>query len=439
GFGFRGAIASSLTLIALSIGGWLLGASSPRLWLAAAPLATALVLGLTRWPSRQQAAVAADQRLALDERLATALEILSGSRHPGRFDGLQIEDALGHARSTPSFGVRLDRRSRIEAWCAAFAVVLAAGSLALPSLPRQIAPRSEASAVQDAGVVDASQDRPLADDIPIEPPGAGQPSLAPSRPSADLARRVQQEQAERSDLDQLSRALGSISAGQTAANAIQQGDFAAAAEQVANLGDEADQLSDAAKRQLARALDQAAAATSASDRPLSDREHQAAQALNRAAYGDQRQALRALAEQVPRSGAQSVPADQLERDMGQLRQQNGGATPSQSAAPATTGVGAGDQNQRGAPGVGTGADPDMFASQPSRVDTAGEAVQVPTRLSDGPGVRPADGTEQQLSPDGAPAGRSVAELAQSQQTGQVAPEQNLVPGEQRPVVRGYFR
>ena len=31
------------------------------------------------------------------------------------------------------------------------------------------------------------------------------------------------------------------------------------------------------------------------------------------------------------------------------------------------------------------------------------------------------------------------ELAQAQQTGQVAPEQNLVPGEQRPVVRGYFR
>ena len=34
---------------------------------------------------------------------------------------------------------------------------------------------------------------------------------------------------------------------------------------------------------------------------------------------------------------------------------------------------------------------------------------------------------------------SVSELAQAQQTGQVAPEQNLVPGEQRPVVRGYFR
>jgi hypothetical protein len=64
---------------------------------------------------------------------------------------------------------------------------------------------------------------------------------------------------------------------------------------------------------------------------------------------------------------------------------------------------------------------------------------VPTKLGTGPGVRPLDGTEDQAgaSPNAPP--RGVSELVQSQQTGQVAPEQNLVPGEQRPVVQGYFR
>ena len=56
------------------------------------------------------------------------------------------------------------------------------------------------------------------------------------------------------------------------------------------------------------------------------------------------------------------------------------------------------------------------------------------------GVRPPDGTEDQTGTNPSVGSRSVSELAQAaQQTGQVAPEPNLVPGEQRPVVRGYFR
>ena len=80
-----------------------------------------------------------------------------------------------------------------------------------------------------------------------------------------------------------------------------------------------------------------------------------------------------------------------------------------------------------------------FRIRASRLDTAGQQVQVPTKLGNGSGVRPADGTEDQSSPDPSLGGQSVAEQAQAQQTGQVTPEQNLVPGEQRPVVRGYFR
>src|SRR5262249_45049942 len=105
--------------------------------------------------------------------------------------------------------------------------------------------------------------------------------LQQGQPDADLAARVQQEQGERSALDNLARALGSVSAGQGAADAIQQGDYGSARDQLRNLAEEADQLSEAAKQQLARALQQAAGATTQTDRQLADRERQAAQALSR--------------------------------------------------------------------------------------------------------------------------------------------------------------
>jgi hypothetical protein len=302
-------------------------------------------------------------------------------------------------------------------------------------------------------------------DQALPTPAAGRAASAP----ADLAARVQQEQAERSALDKLAQALSDVSAGQPAADAIRQGNFDQARDQLQNLADNADQLSSAAKQQLARALQQAAQDSAQSDRGLADREQQAAQALARSTYADQRQALDALADQVQRSGARSVPSDQLEREVGQLQQQTAGGTarsPSAAAqsgaAQSDTGQGqqnggtpggqgsqaagtsAGGQNGEGAgeqigAGVGTGTDPNLYSDQPSRLDTAGQRVQVPLKLGSGPGARPSDGTEDQSVPDPRLGGRTISEASQTQQTGQVAPEQNLVPGEQRPVVRGYFR
>jgi hypothetical protein len=89
--------------------------------------------------------------------------------------------------------------------------------------------------------------------------------------------------------------------------------------------------------------------------------------------------------------------------------------------------------------MGTGTDGEALGNQSNRLEAAGQSVQVPTKLGAGPGVRPTDGTEDQAGNDPTTGARNVSELVQAQQTGQVAPEQNLVPGEQRPVVRGYFR
>ena len=457
-FGLRGAVGSGLVVVAMSLGSWLAGVQTAP-WLAALPLSAALAFAIVRWPSHSHAALAADRRLALQDRLATALELVR-RRVDGRFDALQVRDAVAQAAATPGGWLTLDRRIRRDASLAGGVLVLAAAaSLLLARLPAPLRSGVEETpaSVADATVAaDVSQRA-----VPQDETDVGATSAQPvprAQPDAGLAARVQQEQNERNALDRLSQALSSVSAGQPAANDIQQGDFSTARSELQTLGDEADQLSEAAKQQLSRALEDAAAASSQADRQLADRERQAAQALNRAPYAEQRQALRTLGDQLERSGSRSVSADQLARDVGQLQQQAsrspgasartqappagqpGAAGPTQDQQPGPAGgQGAGLTGQQGGPGVGNGTDPNLCGDQPSRLDTSGQRVDVPMRLNSGPGVRPADGTEDHVGGDPSLGGQSVSELVQAQQTGQVAPEQNLVPGEQRPVVRGYFR
>jgi hypothetical protein len=458
-FGLRGSIGSAVALSAISVAAWLMGSTAwdALPWLASAPLLAALGLAIVRWPSNRQAALAADRRRDLEERLGTAVELATRQRS-SRFDRLQIQDAVTAATATRNGWLAIDRRTRREAVLASALLTLAAASLVLPSLPRPSLPaNSQSAAFLELPTSDAierpsppeAQDLPFAETQPIQQ----------SQADVDLASRVQLEQSERDALDKLAQALSRISAGQPAADAIQRGDFSTAKNQLSTLGEEADQLSDAAKQQLSRALQQASGTTAATDRQLADRERQAAQALSRSSYTEQRQALSNLADQMERSGARSVPADQLARDVGRLQQASASGQQGQgaqgqasanaqqqgtaaSAAKAAGADGQGTQaaaGQQGGPGVGTGTAGDALGNQSSRLDNTGQTVQVPTRLGSGPGVRPTDGTEDQMGNDPTNAPRNVSELVQAQQTGQVAPEQNLVPGEQRPVVRGYFR
>jgi hypothetical protein len=471
----RGAAVAAALFTAYAIALWLIGVESAPGWVAGAPLLIAGGMAVLTWPTPRQTALAADARLGLEERLTTAVERL-GHPHPARFDRLQMRDAAASAAAAPSTWLTLNGRLRFEGLAAAALVALAlATALILPSLPRpRIAAPGGDVATVTADTPGDQADQTVPDGITPEAAtvAATQPAQQ-AQADPNLAARVQQQQAERDALNQLSQALGSVSAGQSAANAIQQNDFSSAADQLRNLGDNADQLSDAAKQQLAAALSKASAASAQSDRQLADKEQQAARALSKSTYNDQRQALRGLADQLERSGTNSVPADQLEREQGQLQQQNGlgqasqsptsaaaagqaasaaaqaagadpngppGGTPTGTQSLAAGGQSGTPQGQQGGAGVGTGTDPNMLGNQESRLETSGQNVQVPARLGSGPGVRPADGTEDQTGANPSLGGGNVAQVPpQAQQTGQVAPEQNLVPGGQRPVVRGYFR
>jgi hypothetical protein len=465
-FVLRALMLSAISLALLSLTAWLAGAPdvlTRYAWLPGVPVAIAVLVALLRWPSDRQAALVADRRLVLHERLATAVEI--AARPSGRFDRAQIHDALETALALPGGALPVDRRLRRAGLLAAALLVVATASSLLINVPRPgvLAP-DENSVLSDAAPSSDLVDRSTPEATEgLALPGDTQP-IVQTQPDANLAARVQQEQAENDALDRLSQALDRVSAAQPAADSIRQGNFSQARDQLTSLGQEADQLSDAAKQQLSRALQQASTQTAATDRQLADRERQAGQALGRPNYNEQRQALSALADQVERSGEHAAPADQLARDAGLLQQQSASKNQAQQASTqsqgnssqrpsaASDGVpasvqqagasggqqGNGADGQQGGPGVGNGVNPDVLGD-PSRLDSAGQSVEVPTKLGSGPGVRPSTGAEDQTGTDPSSGARSVSELVQAQQTGQVTPEQNLVPGEQRPVVRGYFR
>src|SRR5207248_6426379 len=98
-------------------------------WLAASPLLAALLLAVLRWPSARQAALTADTRLGLEERLGTAVELAGRLRSRtaggGRFDHLQVREAVARARTAPYAGLVVDLNTRREMLLAAAVTVLA--------------------------------------------------------------------------------------------------------------------------------------------------------------------------------------------------------------------------------------------------------------------------------------------------------------------------
>ena len=462
----RGLALGAVVFIGLNVADWLTEQTLPETayLIALLPLLGALAIAAVRWPSSSHAARFGDRRLGLEERLATALELVRRPRS-GRFDTLQLQDAVTRADAVRRpVWLGNGHRAGLEAAIAAVLVLAAMASLELLTLPRPVLPTTGSDAADLTGA-DAA-DRTVAADLPEVAPLAQEDAAGVQQQQLpvdpDLASRVAGEQAEREALDHLSQALGKVSAAQPAADAIQSGDFSAAKDALSNLGEEADQLSDAAKQQLSRALQQAANATTTSDKSLADRERQTAAALTRGTYNEQRQALANLGDQVAKSGARAGNDDQVARDSGRLQQQqqqagnnptgqgplsqatsaaNGAAAQAQASQQAAADGGANAQGtlgQQGGPGIGAGGGGDATGDQANQLDAAGQNVEVPQKLGAGPGVRPTNGTEDQIGNDPTAGGRSVSELVQAQQTGQVTPEQNLVPGEQRPVVRGYF-
>jgi hypothetical protein len=473
----RGLAVGALIVIALSALVQLSLAPRQPLLLGVAVVAPLLALAVAakRWPTLEAAARTADRRLGLEERLGTAVELAPALRggHGGPLDRLQIRDALQHVQPLPRWAHPRGWARDLLLALAALAVAAAAAWLTqvetftqtLITIPLA---QSEPSSAAATAATPTAVAQPASAPAPPPPASAAAQQQASSSAPAS-PQRVAQEQAQRAALDRLAQGLQQTSATRGAGQAMARGDYTSAANQLNDLGTQSDQLSDAAKQQLAQTL-QNTASQSSGDRQLAQREQQAAEALQRGDYTAEQQAFQQLAAQVQRSGANAPTPDQLQRDQGQLQassagvqgapapttgqDQNGDGSSSGPASPgegqgqsagATTGGsnqaqsgGSGDQSN-GGPGVGTGTTASMLGDPAPPLNSSGQQVAVPVELSAGSATK-AGSTDPNQSDQSVRGGATgaVNETSQSQNTGQLAPERNLVPGDQRQVVRDYF-
>jgi hypothetical protein len=286
--------------------------------------------------------------------------------------------------------------------------------------------------------------------------------------------------AQRQALDRLAQALNQVSAGSSTAKRLQEGDYQGASSQLSQLADDLDQLSKAAKDQLAQALRDAANDPSTRGTRLADRERLAASALSGSDYDSQRRALQDLAREITRSpspaqasqasasqGTSRSTADQkttarvgqadpaAAQKSGSGSGQGSGSKVSQGSSSAGQPIGsaqgaadgsdaaAADGTESGSGGSkGAGSGNEQQAPSPegpsTSLDVAGEQVEVPAQLSGGGQISASDGSGDPTSTIDASSASSGTGSFGPQEPGLVPSEQNSVPSGRRDVVRDYF-
>lgn len=191
---------------------------------------------------------------------------------------------------------------------------------------------------------------------------AGETQPTPSDPAQQAAASQQAQQ----DLNRLAQALNGQSASQQASDSLRQGDYNKAASQLSQLGQQNDQLSDAAKQGLSDALNQAAQGSSTTP-DLQQSEQAAADALANGDYRSIAGAMKELGQAVQSAGRDVVPQQQLAKnyplptpppDQGQQQNGTGNGNSNgqgQSGSQQGSGNQQGQQGQQGQSGQQGGA------------------------------------------------------------------------------------
>jgi hypothetical protein len=450
------------------------------------PLLVALGIALLCWPSISHTARAVDRLFDLHARLSTAIELTERPDmwERARLAWLQVSDALLAATDALHRWPSLADRLRSAVAVAVTALGLAALLLAVPSVSLDILdPRWWGRPpLAGDGALGAEMVAPELDVVAESAtmfPESDLDELRTLDPVA--AQTVERVASNRRALQLLAQALGEVSVGQAAAQAIQQGEYQTAAAELISLAEDLDQLSPEAKQQLASALARAAQDPVSQGTRLAELERQAAQALAGSHYDAQRRALEALAEELSRLAPSATtpgadPPDELFDDYpmaggtdtsgnlgrtegatgsGGKAWQDGRATASGTDAGngiGSTGLDAsasaiengtvalGEQPSTLTNANGGSERPAMDLGQAApRLETSGTPVEVPAQLtlgsSDPPpagaGSRPALSVTAPVAV--APgAGGSQPALAP------LPPEQNLVPGDRWRLIKEYF-
>jgi hypothetical protein len=434
--------------------------------LAAALVLAALVGGLLRPPSLLATARAVDRRAGLADRLGTAVE-LAEARTPGPTAVVQIADATARLRGLPATAAVPLGETRHDAVLAAGLGLLAAGMLLLvgigdglggllPFGPGHDATAGTAGTTREeahtAAPARSEIDARLAPLLEqLDALRSNEAGLTPEEVAARRAAAAQQladmaatSRAQQEALAELARSLQSTAAGREVAENLLQGDYQRAAEALAALGRDSDQLSLAGRRQLADALRQAQNAVRPLSPELAERVQRAAQALTSRDYRRTERALEDLADAVTQAGRGVVPQGDLGM-LGEALGDQGADLEAALAALGALGLGGampGDGQMPGPPGAGPpGTLPGSGATaQAPRLGAPGAPLSLDSlpSLDGAPGSDAPDPDRPSvLAPISIGATGSGA-AAPSSAPLSAAGETGSVPTERREVVRGYF-
>ena len=326
-------------------------AFTPEPWLlAAVPLGLgvlALLAGMLRRYSPQLVAGRTDRRLSLKERLTTALE-LQRRGEGGVLAEAQISDAMWHLRQVEPWRTFPPQVPGRDALSLTAAAVLTAILIVAPN-PGKAAIEHQA-AVSAAIKQEAQKLEKTATEIQQDEQQTGnhtpdqqtieqilqdlqkqlqQPSLSAEDALAKLQAAQQQLQANQDpNADSLAEALQALAAQfdnqpllQKVAQDIRNGDYNAAAQDLAQAGQQASSLSPDQRDLLAQSLRAAAAAQAkAGNSQLSDSLGQASDALSNGSAADQTSAFRQAAGNLQNAGQRSQAQQNLNKALSQVQQ-----------------------------------------------------------------------------------------------------------------------
>lgn len=301
------------------------------LWSALAIFVSVLALLLTvqQRVSYSDAARVLDRRLGLNQVIGTAVE-LTGQNADSRLARLQTRratESLRRLESRDAVKIGLPRRDlRVLAALSVLTLLftyLATLHIAWPGTPpsEQLSLDPTAEMVADApyeptfyegsgseGMLDPEMFSSSLDAYRLGLEGQNltdeeiQQRIAEIQ--AALAQRAEQLNRQRAALGELADALSDSSATSEAADSIRRGDYQRAAQQLSELGKQSSQLSQRARQDLARRLNEAATRVAPNNPELAQRMRRAAQQLQSGDQAQSEQALNELSEGVTQAGEQ---------------------------------------------------------------------------------------------------------------------------------------
>ncbi len=273
-----------------------------------------VIAGLSR-PTREQVARMLDRSFVLQERVSTALGNIGvdvpaeGER--ARVIYLQVADAANAitvAQEHAAFRLRPPVRELVMA----IALGLAFAALAFARGAGGGIPPTQSNVVP-AFVPAAEQF--------VQPEQQAQAHDAQAVPTVEEVQQMMQNSIDnQQDLKLLADALSDHAMTREAANLINEGNYTEAAEELRDIANQADQLSDQARTELSSDLSQAAGEMSEGNKTLSESTEQAAEGLQEG--GDPaKDGMRDLANAVEQSGQQVQSSEALDQAMQQAQEQ----------------------------------------------------------------------------------------------------------------------